>query len=167
MRFPFHLFYQMLSRRIRIRTRLSSGEMTVHGDQWPLLVYANQEFNPEEPWDGLFRSQLLVWVSKHQSTSVLFTPLPAGLQAYIYLAQLCREGGQGNEIRQRAYTWHDSGHSSLASLCSYAGVYGMKALCLEAEHPASFAFRCHRHQCSAGLTPRRTRNDSTRASWIS
>ena len=52
----------MLSHRFRIRTKLSSGEMTVHGDQWPLLVYANQEFNPEEPWDGLFRSQLLAWV---------------------------------------------------------------------------------------------------------
>jgi hypothetical protein len=55
----------MLSWQLRIRTKLSSGEITVRGDQWPLLVYADQEFNPEEPWDGLLRSQLLVWVSMH------------------------------------------------------------------------------------------------------
>jgi hypothetical protein len=45
-----------------VRTKLSSGEMAVSGDQWPLLVYANQQYDPEDPWEGLFRSQLLVWV---------------------------------------------------------------------------------------------------------
>ena len=39
--------------------------MAVRGDQWPLLVYARHEFDPEEPWDGLFRSQPLVWVCAH------------------------------------------------------------------------------------------------------
>jgi hypothetical protein len=130
-----------------------------------MFVYANQEFNPEEPWDGLFRSQLLVWVSMHQSASILFAPLPTGLQAYIYLSQLSRERGQGNEIGQRSYTWNDSGHSSLFGLCSYSGVYGIQVLYFETEHLASFAFLCHRRQCSAGLTPRRIQNDSTRASW--
>jgi hypothetical protein len=38
---------------------------------------------------------------------------------------------------------------------------------LNAERPASFASPCHRHRCSVGLTPRRTRNDSTRVSWTS
>jgi len=42
--------------------KLSSGELTVAGDQWLLLVYANQGYNPEDSWNGLFRSQLLVWV---------------------------------------------------------------------------------------------------------
>ena len=64
-------FYLLLSRRFRIRTKLSSGEMAVPGDQWPLLVYANQEYDPEEPWDGLFRSSLLVWVSTHSFSFVL------------------------------------------------------------------------------------------------
>jgi len=44
--------------------------MAVRGDQWPLLVYAKQEFNPEEPWDGLLRSELLVWVRTRSSPSV-------------------------------------------------------------------------------------------------
>ena len=42
--------------------KLSTGEIAVRGDQWPMLVYANQEYDEEEPWVGLFRSQLLVWV---------------------------------------------------------------------------------------------------------
>ncbi|KAM6503022.1 hypothetical protein JOM56_002999 [Amanita muscaria] len=52
-----------------ICAKLSTGEMAVRGDQWPLLVYAKQKFDPEEPWDGLFRSELLVWAYKHIFTS--------------------------------------------------------------------------------------------------
>lgn len=46
-----------------MREKLSSGEMTVRGDQWPLLLFANQIYDPDDPWEGLFRSQLLLWVS--------------------------------------------------------------------------------------------------------
>jgi hypothetical protein len=46
----------------RVREKLSSGEMPVRGDQWPMLVYADQEYDPQEPWEGLFRSRILVWV---------------------------------------------------------------------------------------------------------
>ncbi|KAM6493058.1 hypothetical protein JOM56_011192, partial [Amanita muscaria] len=52
-----------------IRAKLSTGEMAVRGDQWPLLVYAKQKFDSEEPWEGLFRSELLVWAYKHIFTS--------------------------------------------------------------------------------------------------
>jgi hypothetical protein len=65
----------LLSHRHRIRAKLTSGEMAVRGDQWPLLVYANQEFNCEAPWDGLFRSELLVWVRRHLSVSFFFIHL--------------------------------------------------------------------------------------------
>ncbi|KAF8342369.1 hypothetical protein F5887DRAFT_1215964 [Amanita rubescens] len=51
------------------RTKLASGELGVRGDQWPLMLYAKQQFDPEEPWDGLFRSELLVWAYKHIFTS--------------------------------------------------------------------------------------------------
>jgi hypothetical protein len=46
----------------RIRGKLVSGEMLVSGDQWPLVVYANLEYDPDDPWSGLFRNQILVWV---------------------------------------------------------------------------------------------------------
>jgi hypothetical protein len=48
----------------RVRERLKNGEIVVAGDQWPLLLYADCVYDPEdsEPWDGLFRNKLLVWV---------------------------------------------------------------------------------------------------------
>jgi hypothetical protein len=46
-----------------VRVQLASGELAVSGDQWPLLVYEKGAYVPEEPWDGLFRNELLVWVS--------------------------------------------------------------------------------------------------------
>ena len=46
----------------RVREQLKNGDIVVAGDQWPLLVYADYEYNLEEPWEGLFRSKLLVWV---------------------------------------------------------------------------------------------------------
>ena len=56
-------FYSYLSHPYwSVRGKLSSGEMLVHGDQWPMLLFANQEYDPDDPWEGLFRSQLLVWV---------------------------------------------------------------------------------------------------------
>jgi hypothetical protein len=73
----------------RVQAKLSSGELVVRGDQWPLLVYANQEYDSEVPWNGLFRSNLLVWVTWfiiyfiiHVAYSVL------GIQTHSYIAQL-------------------------------------------------------------------------------
>jgi hypothetical protein len=46
----------------RVREKLSSGEMRVRGDQWPLFLYADLAYDPEDPWNGLLRNQLLVMV---------------------------------------------------------------------------------------------------------
>jgi len=43
--------------------QLVSGELVVSGDQWPLLVYEKGVYDPEEPRDGLFRNELLIWTS--------------------------------------------------------------------------------------------------------
>ena len=45
-----------------IKERLRSGEMVVPGDQWPVFLYANFEYDPEDPWKGLLRSSILVCV---------------------------------------------------------------------------------------------------------
>jgi hypothetical protein len=42
--------------------KLASGELAVRGDQWPLLLYAEERYDPDDPWEGLFRSRYLVWV---------------------------------------------------------------------------------------------------------
>lgn len=46
-----------------IKEGLRSGELAISGDQWPLFLFASYKFNPEEPWQGLFRSSLLICVS--------------------------------------------------------------------------------------------------------
>lgn len=47
----------------RVKEKLRSGEMTVPGDQWPLFLYLDCHYDPENPWDGLFKSNILVSVS--------------------------------------------------------------------------------------------------------
>ncbi|KAG1731791.1 hypothetical protein EDD22DRAFT_982563 [Suillus occidentalis] len=56
---------------ITVRTKLSlkSGETTVRGDQWPMFLYAGYEYNPEDPWKGLLRSEILIFGFKHVFTS--------------------------------------------------------------------------------------------------
>jgi hypothetical protein len=46
----------------RTKAKLKSGEIIVTGDQWPLFLYADYHYDPEDPWNGLFRSALLVCV---------------------------------------------------------------------------------------------------------
>jgi len=47
----------------RIKEKLRSGEMAVSGDHWPLFLYRDCNYDPEDPWNGLFRSSILVFVS--------------------------------------------------------------------------------------------------------
>ncbi|KAG0708538.1 hypothetical protein DFH29DRAFT_979255 [Suillus ampliporus] len=51
------------------KQKLQSGEIAVRGDQWPLFVYANEAYDPEDPWNGLLRSCLLVNGFRHVFTS--------------------------------------------------------------------------------------------------
>jgi hypothetical protein len=50
-----------------MKTKLKSGEMSVWGDQWPLFLYADLAYDPDDPWNGLLRSQLLVAVCENYS----------------------------------------------------------------------------------------------------
>jgi hypothetical protein len=52
----------------------------VSGDQQPMLVYANREYGPDDPWSRLFKNQILVWVSRFHCYlfAVLILP-PAGV----------------------------------------------------------------------------------------
>jgi hypothetical protein len=44
---------QTLTER-RTKTKLQSGEIIVTGDQWPVFLYADYHYDPEDPWNGLF-----------------------------------------------------------------------------------------------------------------
>ncbi|KAG2152640.1 uncharacterized protein EDB93DRAFT_1249148 [Suillus bovinus] len=43
----------------KTKAKLKSSEIIVTGDQWLLFLYADYHYDPEDPWNGLFRSTLL------------------------------------------------------------------------------------------------------------
>jgi hypothetical protein len=51
----------------RIKEKLQCGEMVVSGDQWPIFLYANYSYDPDDPWNGLLRSHILVQVCSDSS----------------------------------------------------------------------------------------------------
>jgi hypothetical protein len=50
-----------------VKEKLRSGELAVTGDQWPIFLYAGYTYDPEDPWNGLLRSNILVSVSQFTS----------------------------------------------------------------------------------------------------
>jgi hypothetical protein len=60
------------SRCVWMRPILQSSEFLVTGDQWPIFLYHGYSYDPDDPWDGLLRSALLISVSFH---SILCFPL--------------------------------------------------------------------------------------------
>ena len=48
---------------LRTKTKLMNGQIQVAGDQWPVFLYVDYMYDPEDPWNGLLRSGLLVSVS--------------------------------------------------------------------------------------------------------
>ncbi|KAG1777572.1 hypothetical protein EV702DRAFT_969467 [Suillus placidus] len=47
------------------KENLQSGKMLVCGDQWPIFLYTNHVYDPEDAWCGLLRSRLLIYAYKH------------------------------------------------------------------------------------------------------
>ncbi|KAG0698732.1 hypothetical protein DFH29DRAFT_983789 [Suillus ampliporus] len=48
---------------------LKSSETAVHGDQWPMFLYSGYVYDPELPWQGLLKSEILICGFKHIFTS--------------------------------------------------------------------------------------------------
>ncbi|TEB26890.1 hypothetical protein FA13DRAFT_1635440, partial [Coprinellus micaceus] len=52
-----------------IKRQLRSKELAVTGSHWPIFVYRDEKYDPENPWKGLFRNEMLVKGFKHIFTS--------------------------------------------------------------------------------------------------
>ncbi|TEB26762.1 hypothetical protein FA13DRAFT_1635613, partial [Coprinellus micaceus] len=50
-----------------IRQQLRDKVITISGSHWPIFVYQNEKYDPEQPWKGLFRGRLLVLASTSPS----------------------------------------------------------------------------------------------------
>ena len=62
-RFSFCLYLSHANNfKWRTKEGLRNGEIIILGDHWPIFLYAGNEYDPENPWKGLFRSTLLVCV---------------------------------------------------------------------------------------------------------
>ncbi|RDB27960.1 hypothetical protein Hypma_002108 [Hypsizygus marmoreus] len=55
-----------------VKTKLRDGEYIVPGDQWPILIYKDYKYDPNDPWAGLLRSKILVYVRFALSSSPVF-----------------------------------------------------------------------------------------------
>jgi hypothetical protein len=73
----------------RLKEKLRSGEMAVSGDQWPIFLYHGYTYDPDDPWNGLFRSNLLVSVgSTWRSLDIYVLIVVSGVQTYIHVPEL-------------------------------------------------------------------------------
>jgi hypothetical protein len=93
---------------LRIKEKLRNAELAVTGDQWPIFLYHGYQYDEEDPWNGLFRSSLLVTVRsliKISRARVLIGTV--GLQAHIHITKFCREGAQSHSLRQCTHSRHD------------------------------------------------------------
>ncbi|KAG6906178.1 hypothetical protein DXG01_015411 [Tephrocybe rancida] len=52
-----------------IKTKLRNQEINTVGDQWPMFLFEDSRYDPDDPWKGLFRSHLLVTAYKYIFTS--------------------------------------------------------------------------------------------------
>jgi hypothetical protein len=134
-----------------------------------MMVYANQEYDPEDPWDGLFKGQLLVCVSASVSFSSIANFMFTGVQARVYFAQFSGERGESDPIGKCSHTWHDQCHDRIYRIHCHAGtpVTGGNATTCTDYLRVSFASPCHRRRSSAGRIPQQILHDSMEVYWIS
>jgi hypothetical protein len=68
---------------------LKSGETAVRGDQWPMFLYAGYVYGSEDPWKGLLKSEILIFVSLLSSITASLQFSFAGFQARLYISEFC------------------------------------------------------------------------------
>jgi hypothetical protein len=109
---------------IRTKAGLRSGETMVAGDEWPIFLYYDGVYDPERPWDGLFRNAILISVSTfslRRLQQVMLRYLSIGIQTYLHVAKLRRKGVQSNSRWQRADSWNDKSDTCFSRLYCYPG----------------------------------------------
>src|SRR5215472_2356843 len=52
-----YLHFNLVS---RVKEKLCTGEVSVSSDQWLIFLYHGYTYNKDVPWNGLFRSSLLI-----------------------------------------------------------------------------------------------------------
>jgi hypothetical protein len=97
--------------------------MAVSGDQWPVFLYHGYSYDPEDPWNGLFQSTILISVRTSPLRYPIYNDMHclSGIQAHIHVSQFGQERAKGYTIRQHAHTWHDLSDHAFNRLRSHPG----------------------------------------------
>ena len=69
----------------RTKEKLRSGELTVSGDEWPVFLYHGYTHDPNDPWNGLFHSSILIKVSTSTFLLLSNSPFISNIQAYKHI----------------------------------------------------------------------------------
>src|ERR1700722_3620500 len=104
--------------RYRIKEKLRSGELLVPGDQWPVFLYSDYNYDPKDPWNGLFRSSILV---KVRLVSLTDAYLFIVMQAYKFVFTLPSSVEQESKATRSSNAWiHGMTHVTLGSIAYIA-----------------------------------------------
>lgn len=83
----------------RVQRELSSGQLVPSGDLWPRFLYRGHHYNPENPWEGLFRGRLLVSVSKILLFLRSALKLPPQAYKHIFTSPSSVDGNESRATR--------------------------------------------------------------------
>ncbi|RDB25923.1 hypothetical protein Hypma_006362 [Hypsizygus marmoreus] len=117
----------LLTRLCRVKSKLRDGDYIIPGDQWPIMIYKDYKYDPEDPWNGLLRNRLLISVCPKTRTLVPShsrapTSLKiSGIQTRIHLPKLRRKRTEGNTIWKRSHTWNDGCDHTIHRIHCYPG----------------------------------------------
>lgn len=150
---------------LRTKKLLKSGQMAIIGDQWPNFVYAANGFDPNAPWNGLLRSEILVSVSH----TVIYAFLDSGLigiQAHIYISEFSWKQSQSNLILQRVSAQHEESNTSFDCIYCNSGRLPAVSYFIRPHHlPFRSGLRWAQLQYSPIQTPSPILNISSSGLW--
>lgn len=111
-----------------VKEKLQNGTYSIPGDQWPLFMWKDSKYDPEDAWNGLLRSRLMIAVSISRLLS-LFLPSHVfyfrtlGLQACFHVAELSRSRTKSDTVRKCQATWDDQGQRRVLGLHCYSSPF--------------------------------------------
>lgn len=107
-----------------IRKQLRNKELTITGSHWPIFVYKNETYDPENPWKGLFRNGLLINVRRRpymNEPRMNYLPAIVGVQAHFHVPKLSRRRTESNSIRKCENSRHEPCYSRIVGVYIHTG----------------------------------------------
>jgi hypothetical protein len=149
---------------------LTSSEMVVSGAQWPIFLYDGYEYDPEDPRKGLFKSNILIYVSTPPIRAEPFRTDFSGFKAFKHVFTSPSSVNKAPTATQSGNARIHGMTSVTPASISYIATQVRHACYLylyyaELIAPGRFNLPLALHPSSAKWTQLLTLNDSTTAYW--